>query len=526
MQTRKCDATPCFGSSSRSGKISCARCQKAFHLKCAGLTTNQLKFVRDCPGIVWLCLICRNTPDVDQSATSVSFGLILDRITSVIRLVGHQIEVTKSLCRAFGHESSRPRDSSVLLNHDNTHTDDGRNFVEELDNLQLDLSNEFNTLVDVGDKDIASNHQCSSSPEVHTETASPTSREVGQAGVVFTTVAEVHTVPASLDPPSSSTTSRVPDNQASASRTIACPGKVNQDICPSEASSGTASSSNSIQPVADYAQCFTSSGVQSKTDAATQSHQPVRRQGGPAIIPPVSTHRPQVLGTSRSTRDVATQSTQHASNVKTSQRSKKHRKQSFQPSYEPTTTAPMPYWYLPTPASSSAYSSYANPHVSHPMWLPPYNVSAPVAVPVNGPSSTPMGELPTLPRLLPSSKSSYTATLHPPTSANFSRKVVVPVNSSGFNESAEKFKPFYITPFAPSTTVEQISSYIRNKTGWTKASFRCQSLTSAASRRRPPSFISFKVSTLDNPAFTNIITKDGFWPSFVNVTPFEPKARK
>lgn len=417
-----------------------------------------------------------------------------------------------------------------MLNPRNTNVDNARSFADQLDNLQLNLSNECNSLVDATDKDCGRTATDGfNSSERHAETASTSSPEVSQVGAVITTVADVHAASTPTLPSSSSTSSSMPDHQASSSRRIAFSGNMNEVICPTEARSGAAFCSNTFQQVADYASKPISSAVQRKKDAATQSHRPVTCLGGSASIPSETTHLPQLSVTGQPTRDVATQSSQQVSLNRTSKRSKKHRKQPFKPPCEPYTSVPMPYWYIPPPASSATCQGYADPHVPCPMLLPTYSMAGPASVsaPVSTATTTKSGKPPALSHLLPSSESSYTATtLHPPFIPNPGRKAVIPGNSSDATETAEKFKEFYITPFAPSTTADQVSNYISKKTGWTEASFRCQSLMPAARRRHPASFVSFKVSILDNPAFTNTITKYGFWPSFVNVTPFEQRTRK
>lgn len=119
-------------------------------------------------------------------------------------------------------------------------------------------------------------------------------------------------------------------------------------------------------------------------------------------------------------------------------------------------------------------------------------------------------------------------TLRAPTDRSTGRGLITPASSyrPSTVEPSANYRQFYIKPFEPSTTVEDITQYVCSKTGWDQASFRCQALTSAANRGCPLSFVSFKISVLDNPVYVNTITKKDFWPSFVSVDPFIPRRRK
>lgn len=86
---------------------------------------------------------------------------------------------------------------------------------------------------------------------------------------------------------------------------------------------------------------------------------------------------------------------------------------------------------------------------------------------------------------------------------------------------APALKQFYVKPFDPTTTVDDITSYIHYKTGWNLTDFSCHRLASdskSSSRRR--TFVSFRVATIDNPSFTNVISNQSFWPDFVSIVPF------
>ncbi|XP_052567664.1 mucin-19-like [Culex pipiens pallens] len=87
-------------------------------------------------------------------------------------------------------------------------------------------------------------------------------------------------------------------------------------------------------------------------------------------------------------------------------------------------------------------------------------------------------------------------------------------------------KHFYVKPFDPATTAEQIANYIQSRTGWSYDNFNCQRLTSESrSDSRPLTFVSFKVTVPDVVAFTNVITNSAFWPDFVSVDSFTSRRR-
>ncbi|XP_055615436.1 uncharacterized protein LOC129761724 [Toxorhynchites rutilus septentrionalis] len=101
--------------------------------------------IRDCSGAVWLCPSCHNTKDcADQLATA--FELISERLSSIVRLINAQIDVTRSLCRAYGQNIPR----SSCCNHAPRicASNDARTFEEEINDMQLEFSKVFNSFVD------------------------------------------------------------------------------------------------------------------------------------------------------------------------------------------------------------------------------------------------------------------------------------------------------------------------------------------------------------------------------------------
>lgn len=95
------------------------------------------------------------------------------------------------------------------------------------------------------------------------------------------------------------------------------------------------------------------------------------------------------------------------------------------------------------------------------------------------------------------------------------------------NSAVVATQQFYVRPFDPSTSAEQIAQYISCKTGWGSEYFRCFRLASASRRNnRPLSFVSFKILVVDHPTIVNTIANQAFWPNFVSVEPFTTRQRK
>lgn len=139
---KKCDAKPCFTTSARSSKIACWKCDKSYHLRCADVSGNQQKTLRGCAGAVWLCPVCLNSPTACEQK-SPALNMILDRLSSITRLINVQIDATRSLCRAYGQ--NLPRFSCLHRSPRNTAPNDARDFDEEINNIQLEFSNIFNS---------------------------------------------------------------------------------------------------------------------------------------------------------------------------------------------------------------------------------------------------------------------------------------------------------------------------------------------------------------------------------------------
>ena len=91
-------------------------------------------------------------------------------------------------------------------------------------------------------------------------------------------------------------------------------------------------------------------------------------------------------------------------------------------------------------------------------------------------------------------------------------------------QQARTMKHFYVKPFEPNTTEDDIINYVCHQTGWNLEDFSCHRLASESSSRRR-TFVSFRIATVDNPCFTHVISSPSFWPDFVSIVPFKPKRK-
>ncbi|XP_058822642.1 uncharacterized protein LOC131684098 [Topomyia yanbarensis] len=145
--SKKCDASPCFSGTVRSGKVECGKCRKSFHLKCASLNSNQHKAVRDCPGAFWFCqLCCSSGIHQHQPIQNPTLDLILLRITSIMKVVGLQIDATRALCRNLSNGPPRPSNCNQP-HKQSTHPNATVNFEEELNRMHFSFSEIFNSLM-------------------------------------------------------------------------------------------------------------------------------------------------------------------------------------------------------------------------------------------------------------------------------------------------------------------------------------------------------------------------------------------
>ncbi|XP_062550198.1 mucin-2-like isoform X2 [Armigeres subalbatus] len=206
---KKCSASHCITQSSRCGKIPCAKCMKSFHLKCVGLSANQHKALRDFPGAEWFCPACRNSPvDFEQSSSNQALNLILVRLASILRLVGAQIDVTRSLCRAFTEGPRRSCNCNKTSHSLPTNANSSKNFEDAINNLQFEFTNVFGSFIgDSGDSSGAKRDRTSST----TSSTHPAHRSGKKTKV---------DVPVSTSVVSNYTVHSVPDNSPSENRIV------------------------------------------------------------------------------------------------------------------------------------------------------------------------------------------------------------------------------------------------------------------------------------------------------------------
>ena len=97
-KTGKTEVVACCDAGSRGTKVRCEFCAKSWHTKCANISANALKTLRDTGGACWLCPTCRST-DGRQHASGDTNKLILQRVTSAfIYLFIHRLHLKCSGC--------------------------------------------------------------------------------------------------------------------------------------------------------------------------------------------------------------------------------------------------------------------------------------------------------------------------------------------------------------------------------------------------------------------------------------------
>lgn len=143
---RRCESNPCF-TSVRGSKLECFLCQKTFHIKCAGLSNNQLKAIRDCPGAEWLCPVCRTSSNTSKTSSTNTdkLDLILRRTTSAVQLIGGVMDTLQIFCRMYSTRVTRcctqkPTEADPDTNNE-------MRFYEQIDNLQINFTNLFESII-------------------------------------------------------------------------------------------------------------------------------------------------------------------------------------------------------------------------------------------------------------------------------------------------------------------------------------------------------------------------------------------
>ncbi|EDS34822.1 hypothetical protein CpipJ_CPIJ002190 [Culex quinquefasciatus] len=113
-KTGKIEVVACCDAGSRGTKIRCEFCAKSWHTKCANITANAIKTLRDTGGACWLCPTCR-TPDGRQPASSDTSKLILQRVTSALLLIGNLTDTMRVFCRMYSASLSASTPSTTVL---------------------------------------------------------------------------------------------------------------------------------------------------------------------------------------------------------------------------------------------------------------------------------------------------------------------------------------------------------------------------------------------------------------------------
>lgn len=103
----KTEVVACCEAVSRGTKIYCEFCTKSWHTKCANITANVLKLLRDTGGACWLCPTCRS-PDGRQPASGDTNKLILQRVTSALLLIGNLTDTMRVFCKMYSISVSTP----------------------------------------------------------------------------------------------------------------------------------------------------------------------------------------------------------------------------------------------------------------------------------------------------------------------------------------------------------------------------------------------------------------------------------
>lgn len=494
------DGCSLVGVKHRNKLLGCYSCDKKFHWKCIGVNAAIDQGCRDNDGLFWFCTDCREYSAFHLHQKVDGLYSLVDSIRKQISSAEKNLESKIFTCY------------NMISNLNKIHTLTNEHF------LSKSCCNNQNDASDVIEL-VRNLNECSLSAE-STE---------HQANTIGPILADLPT------PPRTQEHSRVNVSTANPGDNVTCSGNSAQIICPTEASSDTAPSSNVSQNVVDA----TSSVPPDFTRSNDAPVAPVFRSGKlttgicPAEVDNGTAPPSQVFRPIPAPRHGKT-STKHPPSKSKTRKSSSTPATSRPEASVPFACAPtMPYWFLPTPSSYLQYPNYANAPVPPHIGLPLTGIPAPATVPMSSfvpppPVVSQQIQTPALPQLSqPSTNLNPIPTLRAPPAAHSGHGQLIPAQSmSSVNEPPANYKHFYIKPFDPTTSDEHIVEYICSKTGWERSSFRCQPLASAARRERALSFVSFKVSVLDNPVYINTITSKDFWPSFVSVGPFIPRRRK
>lgn len=506
--SKKCSASHCITGSSRSSKITCANCRKGFHLKCVGLSSNQFKAIRDFPGAEWFCPACRNSPlDLQQSSINPVLNLILDRLASVLRLVGVQIDVTRSLCRALSENIRR-----TSINNRNSvpaQASQYRNFEDALNNLQLEFSNVFGSFIDADDNSAAKRDRTSSLSSSHLVSSNSGKRMRVDVPISTSDIANI-IVPSIAD--------ATAVNIASSSEPVeACSSDINCITSTENASAATVTS-------------ITTSAT--PTASTTASTTPFTRLAPP---PANSSHyatstvaalRPATAcsATLAATQAVFTTATQTSPSSATAYKTSVTTEQSTQTNFSALPKPPRTTQLILQSPMISAPASSATCNTTNTVCknvLPPEDRHLPQSRPSESvdltvPPTMVSSSGPTIPCY---QSSCSLASIQTKNNCNsYTRPSLAIAQSAPIISVNSNDNWYYLTKFLPHETESNIINYIAHHTNCNPSHIVCQKLVRANSDTRPLSFLSFKIKF--PVGIENVVLANGFWPQGVTITPF------
>lgn len=520
--TKKCDGEPCFNGSARGGRAACSKCHKQFHLKCVNLTGNQYKAVRECPGAFWFCVVCRNG-DITSGSRSESYetdnALILQRITSVLKLVGIQIDVSRSICRAISSLYSRPKccnSATKVVSPARPTQNDSRNFLDELERMQFEFTEVFNSFINNdppssttgGNKRDRTSSSTSSFPRndkrMRVDVSVGTS---DNTDIIVPLLADMDEFSRN-NPPDVESTAAV---QQLATTQKSNAATTNQAIATTNATSATTTNVASATanataftsaittttaavtyPPTINSQVSTITAVNSTASLTTNTNQAT--SNAPTALP----HRDQAASTIYFDRNTAENASSTAPCSTLPQVPLPHRVMFSTSTVSTSTNAtssriPSGQHAMPTHMATSESDNNQNASLAHYLTIPPqqsnvvFNSSQNTAITGNYRLNT---------------------DIMPP-----------PVAALSVAPPSTPLKWYYLTRFQPHETADNIISFIVSKTKCDPTSIICHKLVrDNRNANFPLTFISFKLSV---PAtIESFVTTPHFWPTGISIKPF------
>lgn len=498
---KRCDASACSSASNRSSKITCWKCDKNYHLKCVGVSGNQQKVIRDCAGATWLCVQCRDLPLANDKQHPM-LSLIFDRLSSIVKLIGAQIDVTRSLSRAYGQFIPRPSCCNQIPRPEaktGIHT-----FEDEIDNLQFEFSSVFNSFVEnsaPAPKNKRNRTSSGSSPPA----VSHSEKRVRIDASVDTS--DLYNVPEEI---------QQNINTAWARNSARNRGSVPDSYIVAEShSSRLLESSNSNLTSTNITVCGQTDTMPPTVNNVTDLPPPT--VGIVPSIPSVVSGKATSICLAEARRDptplISGYRTQTYASITSSS-----------PTQRITTSTNVNYNGLGR--SSNQQSATINGHRSTAM-----ATTTPSGLRINdtGLQSTTAAEFacpptqscdrPAVPEPTISSGSVVSSIILPNSNTNYVNDTHTPTPTLSIAPSAKPVNWFYITRFMPNETCENIIMFISKKCNCNQSLIRCHKLLRQdRDDTRPLSFLSFKLNVPES--LESVITSKHFWPNGVSISPF------